>query len=212
VGDAVLDMRRIIAYEDFLGGGSTDGIIGTLGWIKSTGAFSLEASENNHPGVVSMASGAVSGNVGNFCLTQWDISDVLNVGGIIKSAASSTLQFRFGLMATPGGTGISSEGIYFSFRGNVSTYLYVVIRNGSTYTEQSTGIQPTNGTWYRLEIKLDGTDWKFYVDGVLVVTIAVSSVPLSGLYYPSFAVATATSAARTLTVDAFGIQSAGNFR
>jgi hypothetical protein len=140
------------------------------------------------------------------------VSDLLHIGGIIKSAASSTLQFRFGLMATPGGSGISSEGIYFSFRGNVDTYLYAVIRNGSTYTEQLTGIQPTGATWYRLEIKLDGTDWKFYVDGTLVRTIAVSGVPLSGLYYPNFAVQTATAAARTLTVDAFGIQSVGNFR
>ena len=205
------DPRNIIWTEEFLGGLATDGNIGDHGWQKTADVIT-PGTENGHPGTCGVTTAATIDYVARIFSGAWDIFDVIYAGGILKSSSITNTQVRFGLLKNPGNTGIASEGIYFSFRSNIDTYLYAFIRNASTYAEQTTGIVIAAGTFYRLEIKLDGSYWRFYVDGALCASILTSVVPLTGSLYPAFVVQALAANARGVTADWFGIQSAADFR
>lgn len=212
----------VVLADDFLSGGTTDGIIGALGWQVShagSGSVSVGYTEANHPGVIRINSGAVSGNVSIIDLSEDDTvinpsllhgADRFSVTGILATGlglnTSMIMQFGIGSyvnasLTTPG------MGAWCEFNPASSANWVCNGSSGGVVTPYTSSIAVTAGTFYKIEIKRTSTGVDFYINSTLIGSytdatwLADTGTPM----VPRFSAETSTIAARAVLVDFFSM-------
>ena len=164
------DMNTLAEFASFqtgLGAGSTflnsytfDGRIGYL--TSSTG--------NTSTGFAGVGTSRSDGIVlGTFAT---DVCDIVRLP--ILSTSLETYFVDCGLTTNrTGGFSTPVDGVYFSYSHGLNSGKWLCCcMNNSTLTSADSGITVAANTWYRLDIKIGTTNALFYIDKVLVATVA----------------------------------------
>lgn len=140
-------------YDEFVGGLTTTGNIGALGWsavtIGATGTIAADASSTPHFGIIKLSSNATTQNEGSTLalLTAGTNAPLPNIGvvdgwtftWIAKLGQTTTTRFRVGAEVTPGN--IVSAGMYARF----DTYCGDAATSGTCVTNTNTAIVCASG-------------------------------------------------------------------
>ena len=194
-------LSTVMLRDDFITGGLTTTLIGELGWTLTdlgTGGPAVVhgAGEVNHPGIITVGTGATTPAADDGFILQTVDTDPfiltssstgIYVAAVVRFPTDLTAKvFRFGLRddAT---AAIPSSGVWFDFDQTTAAGVWQV---GSTKATVG-GLTATTSvvaaaTWYKLEIAADDTEVQFYVDGVLVGReTTAANIPAVGLF-PAF--------------------------
>lgn len=193
---------------DHFNGGVASGAIGDLGWTETNsaaGTNTRQASVVNHPGIVRINTGAVSGNnkrlhLGNtasdpvFTPTLFD-----RMIWVVSVPTITTLTIRLGLMQDISAANGGTAGAYFEFDPATSANWRYVTRQASTSTANN-ALAVTAGNWYKLEARrLDSGNWEFWANDVLRATHS-TNLPTTNCAFGAL-VQTGTTAARNVDLD-----------
>lgn len=187
------NVRIVDIQEDFLGGTTPSSTrqTGTHGWrIIDTGTATLQQlqDEGGHPGVVSIRITAVNGfravtmaagnlGPGDFLpgTDPWYFCSYLKLDEIGGTAGTIAAGLSANIFAP------SNECILFFFN-NVLGSNWRARRSstssGFSLEQIDLGVGPTLGVWTKLEMISDGTDLRWYIDGTLVLTQSMASMPV----------------------------------
>ena len=198
--------KRVVVEDDFLSGLLTTGNIGNLSWLLSAGTVTAVSSAVDHPGIINLTSTTTSGTVGRISLsngsTVFSYPDELeSFGCIIRPTVdfSASGSMRFGLVYSPSTSADGSQGIYFSKVTSDANW-YTVTRDGASIARNSSGVAWTVNKWYLLEVRKNGANWEFWINGVLRQTHS-TYIPTTYAMYPLLAVETNTTVARAIDID-----------
>lgn len=167
--------------DDFCGGGTGTGSIGTLGWGTGGGTASYQVSESNHPCIVRKTTSAASGTFSYLYLPAVQASllagsvDMTYVYRLNSNDANTTC--RIGAMAL---INIApTDGIYIE-KKDADTNWFVVTRASSTETRADSGVAISTG-WFTFRIvRTNSASVAFYINGTLVST-STTNIPSAGL-------------------------------
>lgn len=201
-------MRDVQLFEldDHFQGGVSSGTIGGLPWIETSSAAGTNAMQTagvNHPGVIRLVTGAVSGNnkrlhVGasasdatftpaNFDRFRW----------VVRIPTITTLTLRLGLMQDVSAVAGGAAGAFFSFDPAVSANWTFETRQASVST-QGNAVAVVANNWYLLEaIRLVSGNWQFWINGTLRATHS-ATLPTTDC---AFGVLCQTGAAAARNID-----------
>lgn len=157
--------------DDFAGGGTTDGAVGTLGWGLA-GTYAASTGTANNPGQGKLSTGAVSGTIGRLNLfggLPFIMSNEFDLTWIFKMDSNdANTTVRFGIANTfnsnPGANGVYLEKL------DADTNWFAVTRASSTDTRVDTGIAVQTTSFVTLRITRVGVTAFFYLNGALVAT------------------------------------------
>ena len=101
-----------------------------------------------------------------------DVCDIVRIP--VLSDGTETFFVDCGLTTNrTGGVTSPIDGVYFTYsHGTNSGKWLCCCMNNSTLTSADSGITVAANTWYRLDIKIGTTNALFYIDKVLVATVA----------------------------------------
>ena len=212
VPSGLTDMRLV---EEFLGGGTSSGTIGELGWMSSVASIYGWDGLANHPGIIRIGNSYTvpsvnylklgSGSLITRTVIPQDIEYIALV--MTPQSGTSLLAMRFGLLYLSSASQETTNGIYFSFNSPVSNKWRAITKDALGTTATTTTQFYANGTWYQLEIIQNGANWEFWINGVLEAT---HSTNITTTYCsPTIALEVLTGGANNeeLTLDYFEIRS-----
>jgi len=215
--------------EDFVGGsGATSTTIGTHGWafgtIGSASTFGEATSTWNHPGIVTIATVATSGDGTYLYLGEAQDPTFGPLGAnspwtsewIAYISTTSNLGLRIGFGSANQATKIPANGIYFRYdTGSSDSVVQACVSNSSTETCSSTGVSLTANTFADFYISSTTTGTiSFAVNTSSPVTLCSSGCTASATI-PAVAVTpvvsfvTLTNAAATVGLDYFNYSATG---
>lgn len=166
-------------FEDFIGGDTSNGQIGELGWtVHGSPTIQKAASDATHRGVINIAGDGTSNSAGISLGSGVGEFDVFNVPNLtleylvkLTHTGDETL---VGLLSGFGGgvIGLTGKMAFISNSGNWTGYYNGL--SGDTTTASS--IATTTG-WVKLKIVTDGTgaNVEYFVDGVSLGTLATDA-------------------------------------
>jgi hypothetical protein len=182
-------------------------------WTETTSA----AGTNNrqvvadHPGVLRLVTGAVSGNNKRIHLGVGETDGILlpvsvqRFSWIVRIPTITTIVIRLGLLQQPSAANGGTAGAFFEFDPTQSANWRYVTRQASTSTANN-ALTVTANNWYVLEARRLGSgNWEFYVNGVLRATNS-ANLPTTACNFGALC-QTATAAARNLDLDFGAIRS-----
>jgi hypothetical protein len=196
ISHTLFDLR-----DEFMGGTTSTGNVGSLGWGLSVGTIALKTSEATHPGLVTLASGATGGNIGRITLAAIAPGDVTYMAAIVRPlSGTTTMACRIGLFSSFA-TKDTAQGIYWSFDAAVGLPWASVTRGASSVTRNPTSpaINYATGKWFFLEIKKSGANWEFYLNGTLRFTHS-TNIP-TGILTPAIVIETNEAVTKTIDID-----------
>lgn len=191
-------LDTVMLRDDFITGGIATTLIGELGWTLAdlgdgAPAVAHGAGEVNHPGIITVGTGATTPAADDGFILQTVDTDPfiltsaskgIYVASIVRFPTDLTAKvFRFGLRDDVAAA-IPSSGVWLDFDQTVAAGVWQV---GSTKATVG-GLTATTSvvaaaTWYKLEIVADDTECQFYVDGVLVGSeTTAANIPAVGLF------------------------------
>lgn len=117
----------------------------------------------------------------NSATTEWCVNPV-----DLSSGGDKIYTLRVGFIGYIGNNNTDGAGCYFRYTHNVNSGKWECVNNnGATETASDSGITVTANTWVKLKVVVTQTDARFYVDGVLVQTIA-TNLPATLVYMGTF--------------------------
>ncbi len=204
-------------YEEFIGGSAaTNGTIGETGWIASNGSGATVTALNgeaNHPGIRRLDSG---GTINISSAIYPGHSSMFYPFGTLYSASwrayfgariNATTQFISRLGFSDAITTADADGCFFR---NASTtaqanWFGVCKNNVGETTTDTTIAADTN--WHTFEIRCDGTQVTFYIDGVQRGSAITANITTDG-QYPYGKITNSEAVSKTMDVDFIGIEMA----
>ncbi|MGI8996419.1 MAG: hypothetical protein ACR2GW_07070 [Pyrinomonadaceae bacterium] len=189
---------------------------GHLGWgFSGTGSASLVASVTNHPGILSLTTGAAAGNEYAIYLrpapdSMLDTESLWDVTFIIRTqSADSNTKIGFGLTGNVTGydTPANTAGFYIEKDAADTVFKGTYYRNSRTVAAASMATVAT-GTWYRFRIRHLGANvigWS--VNGGAETT--TGTTPLSSFLMPFLKIETTLATAKTIELDYVAIVMTG---
>jgi hypothetical protein len=226
------DPRVIWASDEFMGGTAT-GAIGDIGWSLSnftgTGSVSRAAGAWPNIGLLSVNSGATSGNVSSLGMAgstatlgtlAANTSSMWEAIWVYSISSTSTIRTRVGLGSTSAAALPVGSNYWFGVRYDTNapdTNFMFVFGNATAETAYDTGIAADTG-FHTLRIYSDATTVnKIYLqfDGGTARTICNSGCDITstgtgwsliGYSGPIAQVQTDTSAARSVTLDKYSFR------
>lgn len=206
-------------YDDFFGGSSETGEVGALGWSHTTagtGAVARSASSADHPGIVALASGNVSGDVTSLYLGTSASQVTIDVGAVLRKAwtarlvATTNERARFGLGTDLGAADWGADGVWFRYDSGVSANWYFVVRSGGVSASTDTGVAASTSwlTFACTQVPAGTWNWSILDTSGTETTGTVSAgAPAAGTVLAVGAsIETLTAAAKTLAIDEFGFR------
>jgi hypothetical protein len=177
---------NLVLYDEFMGGNTTSGAVGSLGWstaVVGTGAVTLPSSDQDDPGFVTLGVPALNDTIEMFLdgfslkgcpAFIWESRiKVANLNG-----GGSEFTFRAGIATTS--TIGPADGLWFQYDQTDASWSARVDATASAPQTTDTGVDVVANTWYYLTIVCDGGGAAFYyIDDVLVATY-VSGLPVAG--------------------------------
>jgi hypothetical protein len=138
--------------DDFIGGNTTTGSVGELGWnTNGGGSLSVAASTAAHPGIYTLSSGAVSGGARNLYIGPWLLPNIRRMVFYFKTGGNlgnSTMFVGLGSDPNLQGNVVNDGVIIREFDAGVWSLL--AYDAGVNLSNQSFGISPTASTWYQV--------------------------------------------------------------
>lgn len=204
-------------FDEFLGGSNETGEIGASGWNQTasgTAGSAGQAAVTKHPGIYRVQSGTTSGNSTRIHLGQnansnsvLIASDLSYMGWVVSVPTITSIVVRLGIGQDISAASFGTEGAFFQFDPTANASWMCYTRTSSTDEGPTdSAVDVTAGNWYLLEILriASSGNWEFYINGTRVATHTTRQ-PTSALNVGVF-VSTATSAARSIDVDWFGMR------
>lgn len=197
-------------YDDFEGG-----VIATpiYPWTETNSAAGTNSRQvaADHPGILRLTTGAVSGNNKRLHLGV-GVSDGIftptsmqRFSWVVRIPTITTVVVRLGLMQDISATSGGTAGAYFEFDPVSSANWRYITRQASASTANN-ALAVTANNWYVLEAKRLGTgNWEFWVNGSLRATNS-ATLPTTTCNFGCF-LSTVTAAARNVDLDMAGIRS-----
>ncbi|MET0779382.1 MAG: carbohydrate binding domain-containing protein [Candidatus Saccharimonadales bacterium] len=218
--------RGFMIEDEFMGGTSTDGQIGSLGWAEETtnnAGYGYNAGilpTADHPGTLEMATTTTNGSGMTLTLDPDSTagSMVIAPGNVVKTTAGfdstlANLVFRVGLHTEKATNVRPVSGVWWEADPTVNSRWQFCFGNGTTATCSTNGnTTPTIAItqWYRLEIRVTATGAAasaadFFIDGA---KFSVSGVTIDSTNRVNPAISCFNSAAsdRYCTLDYFQLR------
>lgn len=206
-------------YDDFLGGSSETGEVGSLGWSHTsagTGGVARSASSADHPGIVALASGNVSGDVTSLHLGTSASQVTIDVGAVLRMAwtarlvATTSQRARLGLGTDLGAANWGAGGVWFRYDSGISANWFFVVRSGGVSASTDTGVAAST-SWLTLactQVPAGTWNWSILDTSGTETTGTVSAgAPAAGtVLVVGASIETLTAAAKTLAIDEFGLR------
>jgi hypothetical protein len=199
---------QVFDEADHFQGAIGSGAIGNMGWVETNsaaGTNSLQAGGVNHPGVLRIATGAVSGNNKRLHLgsTASDASFTPTLFDrflwVVRIPTITTLTVRLGLMQDVSAASGGTAGAYFEFDPTASANWRMITRQASASTTNN-AVAVVANNWYALEARrLDSGNWEFWINGVLRFTHS-ATLPTTACAFGVLC-QTGTAAARNVDLD-----------
>ena len=213
-----LDNNYFVVADEFTCGSisntNTSNAIGALGWATSTAGTSapvVTAGVAAHPGIITLTTGATSGNNNRLHLTDTESkafcvpADIDRFSFLVRVPTITTASARIGIGQDLSSTTFGTAGAWFSYDAAVSTFWQTITRQASTSTTNTSAVTVTAGNWFLLQcIRLASGNWEFYINESLKFTHSANQ-PTTACNIGCM-VQTATTAARTLDVDWFKLR------
>lgn len=208
-----------VLRDDFPGGAGTTGQIGSHGWrlqnIVGTGSSSALVSESNHPGIVTVASGATSGNSTCIALGNAGGAGVFNFPATeaewvctFRLPSIADVAFYVGLGGDEGGlvtSGFSTRYIALGFdtAAPETNFKYICYNNDGSITRTDSGLAADTAFHTVKCVRASASSVTFTIDDAYSATVS-AEVP-TGAIAPMCQIKTNTTGAKTLHVDYYGI-------
>lgn len=162
--------RFVHVTDDFMTPSVENGEIGELRWAFANGTVNIVPTEQNHPGIIQLSTGAVCGTRALITIPDISISTFSFTGDfVVRPLGVTSVAYRVGMLRTVGAVSESSLGFYFSFDSLKSSTWRAVTRtiSGVSVTELSTPVIAS--AWYHLGIARGFGDGKisFLVNGAV---------------------------------------------
>lgn len=172
--------RVLDIQDDFVSGSTEAGEIGTWGWTPNgTGAPSHLDGIANHPGILSIPTGATTNQYTTISLRTGSVSyrmlatELDYFGYIINIPTITSIDVSIGFGANAiAQANLGGDSVYFSFTPGTSAFWRTVTRLAGAATTTASTVTVTAGNWYLLEAFRDTAtgNWSFYINGALVTT------------------------------------------
>ena len=218
---SVASSSNFILVDDFGSGGTTNNLVGSLGWgvgqlVGTTASFALSNSSSvTHPGVFSMTTPAIATqgaelNLGQYTMTPASAAN-WNTEWITTVSSYSGMTFRMGFVSAYASVaGDVANGFYFRYDTTVpDTTIQACVVSSGTPSCASTGVTPVANTWhdYWIYSSTAGTV-NFRIDTGAVVSACASGCTISAALptsqmWPSSWISAQTTAAYTQYFDYF---------
>jgi hypothetical protein len=207
---SIRDINLLEIEDHFLGNGVADGAIGDYEWRETNsaaGTNTIQAGALDHPGIVRLVTGAVSGNnkrlhlgvtasEATFTPTAFD-----RFRWVVRIPTITTLTVRLGLMQDVSAASGGTAGAYFEFDPSGSANWRSVTRQAGVSTGPSdTGVPVLANSWFMLEgVRRPDGAWVFAVNGTQRTT-HVANQPTTACAFGALC-QTGAAAARNLDLD-----------
>lgn len=224
VGGATMsspDSEDIFIFrEDFIGGDNSSGYAGTNGWrqtnVTGSGAWAFIQPVQNHPGILSMQSGATTNDKSVTTIGLQGGSPIYGfnsqAGGwtwTFKLISTASVAIYIGLGSNAGSpplttAGFSARIIALGFDSSSDTnFQYVCYNNDGSITRTDSGLA-ADTNWHTVKCaRASATSCTFTIDGAYSVTVS-AEVPTLEIA-PMAEIKTLTSARKEVYLDYFGI-------
>lgn len=195
--------------DDFVGGSTSSGQVGKLGWTTSGGSSNYRVSEANHLGIFRRDTGSSAGTVTLLNLVAATGSGHNN--GILGGTRDMSFLVRLNTNDSDTAVRVGdfqsasndppSSGDYFE-KLYADTNWFYVTRNGGTQTgsRTDTGIAVSTG-WITLRInRASDASIDFYVNGTLIGS-QTANIPTSMALNPGLQIVNQSAASKTIDID-----------
>lgn len=205
---SVLDPYRVLREDDFLNSSTESGEIGDFGWVVvgTSTAGAQGTGVASHPGSMTIASGAATGNLSAFQLGSGQVvpSDIARMIAIVQIPTTITAaKMRVGFMQSPSSADGGTAGIYIEYDSVLSANWVAVTRNASTETRTDTTVPVVLDNWFRLNMQQVGANWTFSVNASAPVT-NTTNIPTTGAGGLGIVSETTENVTKLFGVDYFG--------
>ena len=202
----------VFLQDHFIGGATTSGAIGELGW-SSAGTITRPSSTTNHPGQVRCSTGGSSGTQSRINFAQnsivFDPSNPIDMFFLTKPVEidANTL-IRIG-MSQGVEQNPTTNGIYFE-KLDADTNWFIVTRAASvqTGTRIDTGVALSAADFIKFGILRLSTGVVFTMNGLQVGPLITANIPTQFLC-PMVSILNSAAAAKTIDTDYFQIFGTG---
>jgi hypothetical protein len=191
-------LDTVILRDDFITGGIATTLIGELGWTLAdlgdgAPAVAHGAGEVNHPGFITVGSGATTPAADDGFILQTVDTDPFILGSgsvgiyvaaVVRFPTDLTAKvFRFGLRDDVAAA-IPSSGVWLDFDQTVNAGVWAYGSTKATVGGLTASTTPVvAATWYKLEIVADNSEVQYFVDGVLIGSeTTAANIPAVGLF------------------------------
>lgn len=191
----------LVVREEFLGRGTTTGVIGELGWGLTLGTVTASNGVNGHVGVVTINTGAGPAVAPIFLSTAMP-TDIRYIAGVMRFNAGTGAgsAARVGLLRTPTTAGTGSRGMYFHFN-TIDNLWHTVTRDSVDITDVATTFTSVADEYQMFEIVLTASAVDFYINRRR--TNRHTTFLETGVCNPAIVVEATGGAAAFLDVDTF---------
>lgn len=207
---SIRDINLLEVEDHFLGTGVATGAIGDMGWRETSSAAGTNLTQTdavNHPGIIRLVTGAVSGNNKRLHLGATASTAILTptlfdrFRWIVRVPTITTLTLRLGLMQDISAASGGTAGAFFEFDPSGSANWRTVTRQASTSTGPSdTAVAVTANNWYLLEgVRRPDGAWIFAVNGTDRTTHSANQPSTDCAF--GVLCQTGTAAARNIDLD-----------
>lgn len=204
--DLIFDRARAaILDSDFWSGITATVFVSDSSGAGSAGGTGVSSAQN-HPGVVRQATGTTTTGRGAIRSSQALVTGggAVDVEWVVQVEALSTVAEEFDVLVGLANavTSLTPVGVYFTYQRLGVGVNWLANANGGAATQVDTGVAVTTG-WVRLGIRVNtgATSVEFYIDGVLVATIATNVPTSSSLALACAITKTAGTTSRNLNAD-----------
>ena len=219
--DSDLD-RSFSLTDEFMGGETTSGNVGSLGWSVHTigGASTIGYDPAtpipvaDRPGVLAVTTPAVANQGATVALAKSNASMIVGAGNTFKTAVavgSATNQvLRLGLHTETTATTQPVSGVWWEANPGANANWQYCHGNGTVASCTSSGIPIVANTWVRLEIRVTATGTnssaaRFLINGA-AINVSGATFDTANRVAPAFSCYTADATARDCFVDYFQLR------
>ncbi len=195
--------------DDFVGGSTTSGSVGKLGWYTGNGSSNYRVSEANHPGIFRRDTSSSAGTIAHLNLVSATGSGQNN--GFLGGTRDMTFVVRLNTNDTDTAARVGdfqtanndppSSGDYFE-KLYADTNWFYVTRNGTVQTgsRTDTGIAVSTG-WITFRInRASDASIDFYINGTLIGS-QTANIPTSMALNPGLQIVNQSAASKTIDID-----------
>lgn len=203
---------EVFLQDHFIGGATTSGAIGELGW-SSGGTITRPSSTVNHPGQARISTSAVQGTQGRLSFGQnsvvFDPALPFDMIWVVKPIEiDSDTQIRIGI-SNPVQTDPPTHGFYLE-KLYADSNMFIITRQAGTQTRVDSTIAWNTLTADFITVRVirsaSGVQW--YLNGALLGALQTANIPTAYLN-PMVSVLNNAAAAKTMDIDYFQIFGTG---